>query len=90
MVKRLLAGQKPRVEDVALELRVSARTLQRRLLDEGITFHNLVEEARREMAHHYLCQLSLELTKPHTCWDTRTPTPSSVRFTSGRHSLSAT
>jgi AraC-like DNA-binding protein len=41
-------GQKPRLEDVAVELRVSARTLQRRLLEEGITFHNLVKEARRD------------------------------------------
>ena len=56
ILKRLLAGEKPRLEDVAVELRVSARTLQRRLLEEGMTFHNLVEEARREMAQHYLRQ----------------------------------
>jgi len=37
IVKRLLAGQRPRLEDVALELRVSIRTLQRRLLEEGMT-----------------------------------------------------
>jgi AraC-like DNA-binding protein len=60
-VKRFLAGRKPRIEDVAREMRVSVRTLQRRLLDEGITFHSVVEEARREMAHHYLRQASLEL-----------------------------
>ncbi|PYT10469.1 MAG: hypothetical protein DMG59_28795, partial [Acidobacteria bacterium] len=46
ILKRLLAGQKPRLEDAALELHISARTLQRRLLEEGITFHSLVEEAR--------------------------------------------
>jgi len=63
ILKRLLAGQKPRLEDVAVELRVSARTLQRRLLEEGITFHDLVEEARREMAQHYLSQPSLELNE---------------------------
>lgn len=62
ILKRVLAGQKPRLEDVALELRVSTRTLQRRLLEERITFHSLVEEARREMAQHYLRQSSLELT----------------------------
>ena len=62
ILKKVLAGQRPRLEDVAVELRVSARTLQRRLLEEGITFHNLVEEARREMAQHYLRQSSLELT----------------------------
>ena len=62
-LKRLLAGDKPRLEDVAVELRISARTLQRRLLEEGMTFHNLVEEARREMAQHYLSQTSLELNE---------------------------
>ena len=63
ILKRLLSGEKPRLEDVAVELRVSARTLQRRLLEEGMTFHNLVEEARREMAQHYLRQTSLELNE---------------------------
>jgi len=63
ILKRLLAGEKPRLEDVAAELRISARTLQRRLLEEGLTFHNLIEEARREMARHYLRQPSLELNE---------------------------
>ena len=63
ILKMFLAGQKPRLEDVALEMRVSSRTLQRRLLEEGITFHSLVEEARREMAQHYLRQPSLELNE---------------------------
>jgi AraC-like DNA-binding protein len=63
ILKRLLAGQKPRLADVAVELRVSTRTLQRRLLEEGITFHELVEEARREMAQHYLRQPSLEFNE---------------------------
>jgi AraC-like DNA-binding protein len=62
-LKKFLAGQRPRLEDVALELRVSTRTLQRRLLAEHITFHSLVEEARREMAQHYLLRSSLELNE---------------------------
>ncbi len=63
ILKRLLAGQKPRLEDVALELRVSTRTLQRRLLEERLTFQKLIEEARRELAQHYLMQSSLELNQ---------------------------
>lgn len=51
------------LDDVARELRLSARTLQPRLLEEELTFHNLVEEARREMAKHYLLQSSLELNE---------------------------
>lgn len=61
IVKMLLAGRKPRLEDVASELRISARTLQRRLLDEQITFQKLVEEVRWELGRHYLLQPSLEL-----------------------------
>jgi AraC-like DNA-binding protein len=63
ILKRLLAGRKPRLEDVALELRVGTRTLQRRLLEEQITFQKLIEEARRELARHYLMQSSLELNQ---------------------------
>jgi len=62
-LKKFLAGQRPRLEDVARELRVSARTLQRRLLAEQITFQSLLEEARREMAQHYLLESSLELNE---------------------------
>lgn len=63
MLKTFLAGQRPRLEDVARELRVSVRTLQRRLLEERITFQTLVEEARREMAQHYLLHSALELNE---------------------------
>jgi AraC-like DNA-binding protein len=63
ILKKFLAGQRPLLEDVAVELRVSTRTLQRRLLAERITFQNLVEEARRELAQHYLLQSSLELSE---------------------------
>jgi AraC-like DNA-binding protein len=62
-LKKFLAGQRPRLEEVARELRISARTLQRRLLAQRLTFQNLVEEARREMAQHYLLQSSLELNE---------------------------
>jgi AraC-like DNA-binding protein len=63
ILKTFLAGQKPRLEDVAVQLRVSPRTLQRRLLADRITFQQLVEEARRELAQHYLLQSSLELNE---------------------------
>jgi AraC-like DNA-binding protein len=63
ILKRSLARQRPRLEDVAVELRMSARTLQRKLLEQGVTFHALMEEARHEMAQHYLRQPSLELNE---------------------------
>ena len=62
-LKRMLAGQRPELRTVARELGVSARTLQRRLTDESATFQQLIAEARRELAHHYLKHSSLELNE---------------------------
>jgi len=63
VLKPLLAGRRPGLEDVARELRLSARTLQRRLTQERTTFQQLLQEARRELAHHYLLHSSLELNE---------------------------
>jgi AraC-like DNA-binding protein len=63
IVKKLLAGQRPALQDVARELHLSTRTLQRRLTDEGVTFQQLMEGARRELAQHYLLHSSLELNE---------------------------
>ena len=63
VLKRLLAGRRPGIEDVAKELRLSARTLQRRLTEDGATFQQLVQDARRELARHYLLNSSLELNQ---------------------------
>lgn len=63
ILKKLLAGQRPALEDVARELRLSTRTLQRRLTGEGANFQQLMEEARRELAQHYLLHSSLELNE---------------------------
>lgn len=62
-LKRLLAGERPAIEHVARELRLSKRTLQRRLTEDGISFQHLMEEARRELARHYLLHSSLELNE---------------------------
>lgn len=63
ILKRLLAGQRPGMPEVAKELNMSSRSLQRRLAEDGATFQQLLEEARRELAHHYLLQSSLELNE---------------------------
>ncbi len=62
-LKQLLAGQRPGIDDVARELRLSTRTLQRRLTEDGATFQQLMEEARRELARHYLLHSALELNE---------------------------
>lgn len=63
ILKRLLAGQRPVMPEVAKELNMSSRSLQRRLAEDGATFQQLLEDARRELAHHYLLQSSLELNQ---------------------------
>ena len=63
VLKRLLAGQRPTIHDVARQIGISSRTLQRRLTADGITFQRLLDESRRELAHHYLAQSSLELNE---------------------------
>jgi AraC-like DNA-binding protein len=63
ILKRLLAGQRPGIDDLARELHLSTRTLQRRLTEQGITFQRLLEEARREVARHYLLHSSVELSE---------------------------
>lgn len=51
---RSMAGKRPTLEEVARELGMSSRTLQRRLADSRVTFQELLEAARRELARHYL------------------------------------
>jgi AraC-like DNA-binding protein len=63
ILKRLLAGQRAGLRDVARELRVSTRTLQRRLNLEKVTFQGLIGDARRELARHYLQHSALELNE---------------------------
>ena len=63
ILKRLLAGQRPGIDDLARELHLSTRTLQRRLTEQRITFQRLLEEARRELARHYLLHSSRELNE---------------------------
>jgi AraC-like DNA-binding protein len=59
--KKTLAGQRPQLREVARQLGLSARTLQRRLGEEQVTFQQLTAEARRELARHYLQHSALEL-----------------------------
>jgi AraC-like DNA-binding protein len=63
ILKHLLAGQRPGIEDLARELHLSTRTLQRRPTEQGITFQRLLDEARRELARHYLRHSTRELNE---------------------------
>lgn len=54
VLRRLLSGSCPDVVVVAKELGMSARTLQRRIAEEGITFRELLNQIRRELVRQYL------------------------------------
>ena len=62
-IQKKLAGRRPKMHDVARELRISSRTLQRRLQDGGYSFQRVLEEARHQLARHYLSNSVLELTE---------------------------
>jgi AraC-like DNA-binding protein len=63
ILKQMLAGQRPGIQDLARELHLSTRTLQRRLTEQGVTFQRLLDEARHELARHYLLHSSRELNE---------------------------
>jgi len=62
-LKRSLAGRRPSLPPIAQELGMSGRTLQRRLTSANLTFQQLVEETRRDLARQYLKQSTAELNE---------------------------
>ncbi len=62
-IEHKLTGQRPTIEDVARELHMSSRTLQRRLQESGSGFQRVLDEARHEMARYYLRNSVLELAE---------------------------
>jgi AraC-like DNA-binding protein len=55
IIRRLHLGE-PRREDIASGLAMAERTLQRRLHEEGTSFQQLLDEARRDLAQKYLAE----------------------------------
>jgi AraC-like DNA-binding protein len=62
ILKRLPDGE-PRRDQVAAELHMSERTLQRRLVEEATSFLQLLDDTRRELAEQYLGRLHLSLAQ---------------------------
>lgn len=60
-IKSLLAGGAANKEAIAQSLFMTAKTLQRRLADEGSQFQQLLEECRQELACELLQQSHVEL-----------------------------
>jgi AraC-like DNA-binding protein len=62
IIRRLPDGE-PRRDQVASELCMSERTLQRRLEQEATSFVQLLDDTRRELAEQYLGRLHLSLAQ---------------------------
>jgi AraC-like DNA-binding protein len=62
-IQQKLTGRRPTIEDIADALHISSRTLQRRLQEEGSSFQRVLDEARHQLARHYLNNSVLELNE---------------------------
>ena len=60
IVQSLPEGE-PTRDDIATKMAISSRTLQRRLQDEGQTFHEILDEVRHNLAKRYLGNEKLSL-----------------------------
>lgn len=54
VLKRRMASGRPDLADIARELGMGERTLQRRITEDGTTYRQLLEEARRELGRQML------------------------------------
>lgn len=63
LLASMLANGEPLREEVARQLMMSERTLQRRLAEEGTNFTQLVDDTRRDMAQKYLSKGELSLKR---------------------------
>jgi AraC-like DNA-binding protein len=55
------AGSDMRIEALARQLAMSPRTLQRRLASEQVSYHELLDDARKEAAARYLSESTLAI-----------------------------
>lgn len=61
IVDRHLSGGRPGIDEVAEEMAMGRRSFQRMLNSAGTTFHKIVADRRRVLAHGYLKDHSLSL-----------------------------
>lgn len=61
ILKRGLASGQPNLSDVAKQLGMSDRTLQRRITGEGSSFRDLLSDARRELGRHLLVDPAMDI-----------------------------
>ncbi len=62
-IVRRLKGGEPKRAEIAASVHLSERTLQRRLQEENVSYQELLNDARRELAQQYLADPQLSLTE---------------------------
>ena len=62
-ISQALSEGVPKISDIARQLGMSGRTLQRRLSDQGHSFQSLVDDARRQLAERLLQQTRYSLAE---------------------------
>lgn len=62
-IRQRLTGHRPSIDDVAADLHMSSRTLQRRLQETGLNYQGVLDQARHAMARYYLGNSVLELNE---------------------------
>ena len=62
-IQQQIAGSRPTTDSIAQDLRMSSRTLQRRLQEAGTSFQQVLDDTRRQMARYYLEHSVLELSE---------------------------
>jgi len=62
-ISSLLPHGRVVVDDVARSLGMSKRTLARKLSDEGLNFAEILQQLRRDLAHRYLDDAKLHISK---------------------------
>ena len=63
LLRQMLAGGRPDIADVARELGLSIRTLQRRIVKERTTFRDLLLAVRQELVREYLTQPGIQINE---------------------------
>jgi AraC-like DNA-binding protein len=62
-VQQRLTGRRPNIDDIARDLHMSSRTLQRHLQEAGSSYQRVLDVARHQMARYYLGNSVLELNE---------------------------
>lgn len=62
-IQQRLSVHRPGIEEVAVDLHMSSRTLQRKLREQNTSYYAVLDDVRHRMARQYLRQSHLELNE---------------------------